>query len=288
MMYFDEKNGITSTSANYLANLAKEEIKKNEAKLANVSFVNKNVELISSTNYKPLRRGWKDITAIPTMLAEIANLNAFSAWMREAIKAKEELLKQLDHFTVEDYCKIKGIEYPESFERKQYVTEEDIIAEMNTKSRNNYLRIEAFAATFGKYIHPDGKISLAREEALYREQVPNEVSGDGRDMVIYSYESSIETSKVDDLFMKLQSNQREYEKQLNAIKFQIKEEVTNRNLAIDREYKEKMEERFRILAKLQQETRIYVNEKRNEIASLKIIVPEKLQDTYTYLNSLGD
>ena len=287
-MYFDEKNGITSTSANYLANLAKEEIKKNEAKLANVSFVNKNVELISGTNYKPLRKGWKDVTSIPAMLTEIANLNAFSAWMREAIKAKEELLKQLDHFTVEDYCKVKEIEYPESFERRQYVTEEDIIAEMNTKSRNNYLRIEAFAATLGKYIHPDGKISLAREEALYREQVPNEVSGDGRDMVIYSYESSIETSKVDDLFMKLQSNQREYEKQLNAIKFQIKEEVTNRNLEIDREYKEKMEKRFRILAKLQQETRIYVNEKRNEIASLKIIVPEKLQDTYTYLNSLGD
>ena len=41
--------GITSTSANYLANLAKEVAKGVSTKLANISFVNKTVELINGT-----------------------------------------------------------------------------------------------------------------------------------------------------------------------------------------------------------------------------------------------
>jgi hypothetical protein len=155
------------------------------------------------------------------------------------------------------------------------------------KDKNNYLRLEAFAATFGKYVHPDGSVSKAREDALYREQVPNEVSGDGRDMVIYGYSSSISTKEVDAMFMELQNKQREFEKQLNAIKHQANEEANKRTSAAMQKYKEEYEKYSQAVSKIRTDMNLYITNGREEIANMKIVIPEKLQDTYEYLEALG-
>ena len=286
MIYFSEKEGITSTSANYLANLAKECIRKNEAKLTNITFVDKHVELITGDK-KMLRRGWTSLAAIPQLINEISEMNAFIAWIREAIKAKEMLLDTLRKLTLDGYCILKGIEKPQPPEPLVEVIDNDVIQEMDIKEKNNYLRLEAFAATLGKYIHPDGHIASAREDVLYREQVPNEVSGEGRDMVIYSYTPSVLTSDVNSMFMELQNTHRNYERQLNAIKYNIKEEVSKRNVAKSQEYKVAFQKYSSATQEIRQEMNIYVNEERNRIANLKIVIPEKLKGTYEYLNSLG-
>jgi len=158
---------------------------------------------------------------------------------------------------------------------------------MNIKDKNNYLRLEAFAATFGKYIHPDGSIAVAREDVLYREQVPNEVSGEGRDMVIYGYSPSVPTKEVNAMFMELQNKQREYEKQLNAIKHQASEEANKRTSAAMQKYKKEYEEYSQIVSKIRTDMNLYIANGRAEIANMKIVIPEKLQDTYEYLEALG-
>ena len=284
-IYLGDK-GITSTSANYLANLAKEVSKSAEAQLRNICFTNKTVELINGSK-KSLRNGWTETQKVEELIVRIANMNSFCAWMREAIKAREEALNKIDSLNMEQFCELKGIEYPTRPDSPQTFTPQNIYDEMNIKDKNNYLRLEAFAATFGKYVHPEGSVSKAREDALYREQVPNEVSGEGRDMVIYGYSSSVSTKEVDAMFMELQNKQREFEKQLNAIKYQANEEANKRTSAAMQKYKEEYEKYSQAVFKIRTDMNLYVTNGREEIANMKIIIPEKLQDTYAYLEALG-
>ena len=284
-IYLGDK-GITSTSANYLANLAKEVSKSAEAQLRNICFTNKTVELINGSK-KSLCIGWTETQKVEELIVRIANMNSFCAWMREAIKAREEALDKINNLSMEQFCKLKDIEYPERPEAPHTVVAQDIYDEMNIKDKNNYLRLEAFAATFGKYVHPDGSVSKAREDALYREQVPNEVSGDGRDMVIYGYSSSISTKEVDAMFMELQNKQREFEKQLNAIKHQANEEANKLTSAAMQEYKKEYDKYSQAISKIRTDMNLYIANGREEIANMKIVIPEKLQDTYVYLESLG-
>ena len=284
-IYLGDK-GITSTSANYLANLAKEVIKEAEAKLNNISFTNKSVELING-NKKALRVGMEDVENIEALLNIIANMHAFCAWVREAIKAREDALLKIDSMNIMMFAKIKEITLPKSPDKVIIVTSEDILNEMNIKEKNNYLRLEAFAATFGKYIHPGGKIASAREDMLYHLNIPNEVEGEGRDMVIYSYSPSVDKKKLEGTFLTLQNKYRDFEKQLNAIKYHAKEEANKRNSVAQNKYKEEYEKYSQELAKIHQDMTIYMNTGREEIANMKIVIPEKLQDTYEYLESLG-
>lgn len=284
---FLAKDGLlTSTSANYLANLAKEQSKQITKRLDSISFVNKTVELINGTS-KPLRNGWKTVASLEDDLKKLSNLMSFNAWVREAIKEKDALLISNNSMSLEDFCKLTGEEYPEAPNRPKTVQQEDIINEMSIKERNRYFTLETFAATFGSYIHPNGNIAIAREQLLHRQEEPNEVQGEGRDLVIYGYTPSLPTTEVAHCYISLQNSYREYERQLNAIKASLKEEVNRRNLKTQREYSEALHEYTAKKSVLEQKLSIYLKERQEEISKLKIVLPDQLKDTYEYLNSLG-
>lgn len=285
-IFLTEGKGITSTSANYLANLAKETLKQAESQLNNLSFVTQEVELINGTK-KVLRRGHKSVN-LESLLKKIANMHSFIAWVREAIKFKESLLEEVKSLnSSSEFAKRFNLEVPQCEETKDLLTEKDIISEMNIKERNQYLTLEAFASTFGGYIHPEGKISHARENVLFRTQCPCEVDGEGRDMVIYTYTPEISASEIDSTFMSLQSQYREYERQLNAIKFSIKEKLNKRNLEINLYNKKVKEDYNQKCSIFLEELSNRVRTEQERISKLKIVIPEKLQDTYEYLESLG-
>lgn len=285
-VFLDEK-GITSTSANHLANLAKETIRKRESLLANLTFVDQKVELINGES-KQLRYGKTNLSDIDNNIREIGTMHSFCAWIREAIKAKERMLKEIQNLDLETYCrKIAKVDYPVCPEEPIYITEEGYMSEMmNIKDRNNYLKLEAMASAYGKYIHPDGSISRARENYFRRLEVPNECNDNGRDTLIYRYSPSVTIDDLESTYLALQNSYREYEKQLNAIKYHIKDEVNKYNLNSEQEYKIKYKEYKDKVSVLRSEMRIYINEERERIANLKIVVPENLQGTYHYLNSL--
>ena len=285
MEYFTTSKGLTSTSANYLANLAKEQIKQEQSLLNNLSYIDETVGLISSPQEKVLRIGSTNLDLSST-LKKISNYHAFIAWIREALKAKDELLGEVKGFGIDDYCKKFG-KTLETLPLKSPVSEDDIIKEMNIKERNRYLTLEAFASTYGSYIHPDGAISRAREKALIKNQLPHDIQGEGRDALVYNYKVSVPIERLENMFNELQNEYREYEKQLNAIKYQIKEEVNRRNLAINQENSEILRQNNYNTELLYKELSTYVTQEGERISKLKIIIPEKLQDTYEYLESLG-
>lgn len=284
-VFLGEK-GITSTSANHLANLAKETIRKHETALNNTTFVNESVELINGES-KQLRYGTTDLSSIKTYIEEIGAMHSFCAWVREAIKAKEEMLGDIQEMDLGSYCiNIAKAELPEHPDVPNYFTERDIINKMSIKDRNRYLELEAMASAYGKYIHPDGQIAKARDIFYKRISAPNECSADGRDTLIYRYTPSVDSDMLEDTYLSLQSLYRNFEKQLNAIKYNIKDEVNKKNLELEQDYKVKFKEYQDKISALRNEMRIYISKERERIANLKIVVPESLQGAYNYLNSL--
>ena len=113
---FFSENGLTVTSANYLANLAKETYKSVEAELSNIVFYNTEVGLLSSQETKPMRIGntVDDLNAIEQKLDYIAELKSLIAWLREAMKAKSRLFREINDLTDETIATTLGIELPQT------------------------------------------------------------------------------------------------------------------------------------------------------------------------------
>lgn len=151
--FFSEK-GLTSTSASHLADLAQETILGNEAKLKNMSFITTKVDIVGSLseNGKTVSLGYDDksLSEVKGLLEEIAEMNAFCAWMREAIKAKERKIQQVNRCSFDEWCQSFGYPVFEKTELPKEIRAEDLIAEMNVKERNRYFTLEAIAATIGK------------------------------------------------------------------------------------------------------------------------------------------
>ena len=284
-IYLTSEKGVTTTSANHLANVAKEILKETETKLDMINFINSNVELINGTQ-KELVKGMSDISDIISNLNRIANMHSFIAWMREGIKAKDNLLSKISSYSVEDYCHDNDIEYPEAPEQFS-VTDLTIIGEMNVKERQRYLMLEAFAAAYGQYIHPSGTISTARAKMYEKVNEPSRLIGSGRDAIIYTYEPSLKPEEVEKMFLELQSKHRGYEKELNAMKFKIKEEVNKRNLKLLQDYNGEYADYRKKVEDIRNKTKEYILKTQEEISKLKIVIPNELLDTFSYLESLG-
>lgn len=290
-VFLTKNGGITSTSANTLANWAKNEAHAATIELASLTFVNTRVELINGENPKVVGLGSKDTARVGTLIDKIARMNSFCAWMREGIKAKEDLLNKLNQFDLEDYTELKGIDMPQAPDYPEALGPEDILNEMDVKLRNHYLCLEAFAAAYGKYVHSTaestGAVAHARNELVERMARPTNVEGSGRDSVLYSYSPSVPVDEVNAMFNALQEKQRSHEQQLNAIKYSVESEVNRRNAAAVGEYRQAMSAYRDELKALRGALNEYKIKERERIGRLKIVVPNELKETYEYLNSLG-
>ena len=94
LVFFGEQ-GLTSTSANHIANLAKEYVAGLEESIDGVTLYNTEVSLLidPSGNKHSLVVGntLEDIEDIKNKAMHIAEAKSLIAWLREAIKAKLRL-----------------------------------------------------------------------------------------------------------------------------------------------------------------------------------------------------
>ena len=140
---FFDNHGLTSTSASHLADLAQEIIAGNEAKLKNMTFLTTKVNIVGSASEseKTICVGYDEsmLNQVRPPLEDIASMNAFCAWMREAVKAKDKELKLVTNLTFEEWCALQGIKFSSNPPYPEDFTETDVIAQMNIKERNRYL-----------------------------------------------------------------------------------------------------------------------------------------------------
>ena len=285
----EEGVALTSTSANHIANMAKEYIQGMETQLNNVSFLNVEVGLISANAHNVIQEGTSRevLSSIPFMLESIAQAKSLIAWLREAIKAKNDLINGLQSVSLDDWCKENGVEKPLSPVAPHVLTEQEYYASLSIKERNRYYQLETVAAVLGKYIHPDGHLSDARKELKDKLQHPHKVDGRGRDALIYTYTPTVDVAEADNVFFELQKKHREIQAQLNAMKYSCEQAINESTNKVNTEYMAASQKYQAELKDVLGAFKTWKDEKSQEYSKLKIIVPHSLLGIYNTINSLG-
>lgn len=281
---FFGNSGLTSTSANHVANLAKEYVQQIECELNSISLVNCQVQLIGSGERNILQTGWNDVTlqSVEGMVLSISEAKSLIAWLREAIKARDKMLSHLTNLEIHEW-----VELPDMPKRRKPITKDDVIAGFSVKKRNRMFELETKAAAIGKYIHPDGPFANARKEFMRRQNKKNDVKGEGRDTLLYHYSPSCSERLLEETFFKLQKIHRECQAELNGILHEIEEITKADEIASNAEYATALQERNLKIEELHTQFKEYVLQESRRIRDLKIIIPNDLKEIYDIVNSLG-
>lgn len=288
MVFFGE-NGLTSTSANHIANMAKEYITNIEEQINDVVFYDTKVSLIGGEE-TTTKHGINEITmqSIPKMIETIMDAKSLCAWIREAIKCKDKMLNKINKIGITEYIQENNIEVvnkkPDS---PVMLTDEDIINELPIKERNHYYEVQTNAAVIGKFIHNGTPINNARKNLTNVIQNETKIVGSGRDAMIYKFTPTVDIEAVDNMFFKLQKMHRSYQAEFNKIAHEITEEKTKRNLELMNEYNDKLGKYNRETEELMNQMLLWKTEESNKISQLKIVIPDKLKNIYEFMNNLG-
>lgn len=285
----EEGVALTSTSANHIANLAKEYIQGVETQLNNVCFFNAEVSLVGSTGASIIQTGGTSevLNNLQSLLEGVAQAKSLIAWLREGIKAKENLMKDLQNIGLEGWCNENGLAYPEAPSCGHVLTEIEYYASLPIKERNRYYQLETEAAVLGKYIHPNGHLSDARKELKDKLQHPHEVDGKGRDALIYTYTPTVNVAEVDNVFFELQKKHREVQAQLNAMKYSCEQAINESISKVNTEYMIASQKYQARLKEILGAFKTWNDEKSQEYSKLKIVIPHSLMGIYNTINGLG-
>ena len=284
MMSYFSTQGITSTSANYIANKAKEFYTQIVVELNKLSFVTTTATLLGSDKPHLLQKG-DSIETLQSYIPKITKIQqakSLIAYLREAIKEKDRLLEEAKNLQLDEMVQFRSI-VPAIITP---ITTEQIIDQMSIKDRAHYLSLETYCSTIGKLIHPSRSLSLARKELNKIKSTTTDITEKANACVIYTYKPSVALEHVDKLFYELQELHRTYQAELNGIKHSIQLQVEESELKAREQNQVIMQEyNAKHLELLEKQTALR-EQKCQEIRNLKIQIPNSLKDIYNEINSL--
>lgn len=281
--------GLTMTSANHIANLAKEFTKVSERAINSVSFIETQLTIIGSDVTQPIHTGWNDaeLCCITDNLKAICEANSLIAWLREAIKAYDKYVKSIEAQTLEEYCEESGITLPEEPRRESSITKEEYIETLTIKERNKILMLQAQAAVYGKYIHPEGPFAAARAELMEKMANETEVKGNGRDTLLYHYKPTANAMKVEDCFYQLQREYRATQAELNGYLHKIDQAVQKDADEKSKAFHDAMVSYRLEIAQISKNFESCKLRRLEEARQLRIIIPNDLKGIYAIVSELG-
>lgn len=285
---------LTSTEAQNICNVANEVIARLTESINSVQFYNTSItSIVSSDNEVCAGRGTTDIAWIQDAIIKIGKYNSLIAWLKEAIKNKEEAIGEISSMRLQEWSEFKHYPNPMSPSRKATVTKEDVIRNLEAIELNKYFTLQSKAAAIGKFIHETGSISRAKIMLNKVVTEPNKISGAGRDTVIYRYTPSVKADDVDNMFLSLMSEHRNLNAQLNFIKAKAVEEANKQNIANEQEYQKartayskEYNDWLDKTEDLQSRFNQYIITEKEKISKLKINVPDSLMETYKSIKAL--
>ena len=285
-VFFAEK-GITSTSANHVSNKGKELLKSEQAILDNINFVNTKMSLLYGGDCKTITNGMKPDDSYESMqktITKIANLNAMSAWIHEAIKAKTEILEYVQSLSIDKWAKDQNIELPNAPGKEFPITESDVIGTWDVAKRNKYYVYESYCSLVGKFIHPKGAFYEAKAQMNNALQNPSKVEGSGRDAIIYSYEPSMLVSDVNAEYDWLSTELRHKEAEFNKMKQEIIDAITEDKLAKAQKFDDAYAKYIDTMESIRNKFDMWKTKTVKEISALKIYLPQGPKQTYDEIN----
>lgn len=281
-IFFGE-SGLTSTSANFIANQAKEAYLSLESKLNRLRFYTEKVTTLNSNEEKILKRGTSNVEFIEPYIERIAKLKSLIAWLREAIKAKERLIQEVKCSTYEDY----SIEEPLPPKAEESISEDAYISTWNIKKRNRYYFIETLCSTYGQYIHQNGSIANARKKLAEVIEEPSEMSDNTTQAVLRYFEPTISPEEVDLKYMQLQQAYREYQAELNSYKHEVQmaveKDTVEKYAKYSKEYNEYTAKRKAAEVALEAAKQQALQ----TIQAFKIVIPDDLKPLYEEVSRMG-
>jgi hypothetical protein len=284
-VFFAEK-GITSTSANHVSNKGKELLKSEQAVIDNINFVNTTASLLSGGESRTITKGMNadSFESMHKTIAKIANLNAMSAWIHEAIKAKTEILEYVQSLSIDKWAKDQNIELPNAPVKEFPIVESDVIGTWDVAKRNKYYVYESYCSLVGKFIHPKGAFYEAKAQMNNAAQNPNKVEGSGRDAIIYSYEPSMPISDVNVEYNWLSTELRHKEAEFNKMKQEIVDAITEDKLAKSQKFNDAYVKYIDTMESIRNKFDMWKTKAVQEVSALKIYLPQGPKQTYDEIN----
>ena len=271
--YFNA-SGLTSSEANYVCERIKERLKPIQ------DLVNTIETHTSSIDGEPLDN-FEKVEDIGGKLTEIGSLYAISAYLRTAIKEKENrldvLIKKLTNVQLEAEAEVKPIDY-EQLNRLREVTIEDYLKTLSLEEVVRYKEAEAKAAHIGKYIHnfDEVRTNLTKKELITLKQVGEQVFKI-KNVPLY------DLAELQELQEQLLAQHREVESEVNFYKAQFRTFQNNAQLQYEQELQKLQQERQKKVTALVVEKTSELMKIKETVAGFRIVVPNSYKSTIEHL-----
>ena len=294
-IYFDEE-GMTSTSAQHVSAMANVMVQDVKQHLMGLRLYEKSIRVIGDVECK-VEEVNNTLPEISDGVKQICKANALIAWLREAVKEREKAQQYVQDMTLDKWMELHGIEKPTSPQPpmmpKINFQDYNTILEtgLTVKEYNRFVELNSALAVYGDMIHDKGLLTRQKNELARIMQNPTEVKESGRDTIITTYHVDVNVSvDIDNLYTQLQSEYRKLQAEKNGI------EAKFSNLAMDYQTR-KMDEWKAAKAQYDRDLtainsqlvgydtqmKEWKKQRLEELAALKIIIPNDLQPLYKEL-----
>ena len=294
-IYFGEE-GMTSTSAQHVSAMANVMVQDVKQHLMGLRLYEKSIRVIGDVECK-VEEVNNTLPEISEGVKQICKANALIAWLREAVKEREQAQQYIQDMTLDKWMELQGIEKPTSpvppmmpkINFQDYKTILD--TGLTVKEYNRFVELNSALAVYGEMIHDKGLLTRQKNELARILQNPTEVKESGRDTIITTYKVDVNVAvDIDKLYTELQSEYRKLQAEKNGI------EAKFSNLAMDYQTR-KMEEWKAAKAQydrdltrvnselvgIQTQMQEWKKQRLEELAALKIIIPNDLKALYRSL-----
>ena len=294
-IYFGEE-GMTSTSANHVSAMANVMVQDIKNRLMGLRLYEKSIRVIGDAEVT-VETVNNTLPEIAESVKRICKANALIAWLREAVKEREQAQKYVSDMSLDDWMKKQGIEKPVSPEPPQMtrINFQDYKTILDTglsvKEYNRFVELNSALAVYGEMIHEKGLLTRQKSELARIMQNPTEVKESGRDTIITTYKVDVNISAdIDNLYTELQSEYRKLQAEKNGIEAKFSNLAMDYQTRKNDEWKAANAQYDRDLQKVNSElvgiqTRMkeWKKQRLEELAALKIIIPDALKPLYKEL-----
>ena len=295
-IYFGTEEGMTSTSATHVSAMANVMVQDIKQHIMGLRLWEKSIRVIGDVECK-VETVNNTLPEIADGVKRICKANALIAWLREAVKEREQAQKYVQDMSLDKWMELQGIEKPASPvpPRMPSINFQDYKTILDTgltvKEYNRFVELNSALAVYGDMIHDKGLLTRQKNELARIMQNPTEVKESGRDTIITTYHVDVNVSvDIDNLYTQLQSEYRKLQAEKNGI------EAKFSNLAMDYQTR-KMDEWKAAKAQYDRDLtainsqlvgydtqmKEWKKQRLEELAALKIIIPNDLQPLYKEL-----
>lgn len=295
-IYFTTEEGMTSTSAQHVSAMANVMVQDIKQHIMGLRLYEKSIRVIGDAEVT-VETVNNTLPEIAESVKRICKANALIAWLREAVKEREQAQKYVSDMSLDDWMKKQGIEKPVTPEPPQMprINFQDYKTILDTglsvKEYNRFVELNSALAVYGEMIHEKGLLTRQKSELARIMQNPTEVKESGRDTIITTYKVDVNISAdIDNLYTELQSEYRKFQAEKNGI------EAKFSNLAMDyqtrkmdewkaakAQYDRDLQKVNSELVGIQTQMNDWKKQRLEELAALKIIIPDALKPLYREL-----